>query len=117
MGLKGASEELQFVRNIHYSIIVHVKSKELHETSLIGLCKRLRICGMTCSRGNCKLCACKLTFFGLRISKEGVDDKVQAITKSGNPNNASELRNFLGLAYNCNTHIPDLTTLSEPLWG
>jgi hypothetical protein len=63
---------------------------------------------------------CELTFFGLRISKDGVaigDDKVQAMTEAGNPNNASELRSFLSLAVYCNTHIPDLATLSEPLWG
>ena len=130
MGFKGASEELQYavkmkvtrglkgVRNLHDNILVHGKTRELHDLYLITLCKRLRVCGMTASKDNCKLGVQELNFFGLKISKNGVcinDDKVLALRNTIKPDNASELRSFLGLASYCSTHIPDLATISEPL--
>ena len=130
MGFKGASEELQYavstrvtrglkgVRNIHDNLIVHAKTRELHDLYLVSLCDRLRKCGMTASKDNCKLGVEELTFFGLKISKKGVaigDDKVLALKNAVKPDNASELRSFLGLAGYCSTHIPELASLSEPL--
>ncbi len=61
----------------------------------------------------------KLTFYGLKISKGGValgGDKVLALRNSSRPVNASEFRSFLGLGVYCNTPLPNLTSLSEPLW-
>ena len=91
-------------------MIVYAKNRKLHDLTLISLCKRLRECGMTTSKENCKLDVHELTFFGLKISKYGVavgEDKVLALREAKKPDKASELHRFLGLANYCSTHIPE----------
>lgn len=53
------------------------------------------------------------------MSKDGValgDNKVQALLNAADPETASELVSFLGLAVYAGNYIPDLATLAKPLW-
>ena len=110
---------LSGVRNIADNILVFGKTREDHDKNLVALCHRLREKGMTASVGNCKLGVTELIFFGLKLSKNGVavgDDKLKALLEAGTPENAGEVRSFMGLAVYCSTHIPNLATLADPLW-
>ncbi len=93
MGVASASQEfghvlqhkvlsgLEGVRNIADDIIVYGKTREEHDTLL----ERMRKCGLTSSGANCELGAEEITFFGLKLSKNGValnDDKVEALLKA-----------------------------------
>ncbi len=67
---------------------------------------------------NCKLGVSELTFFGLRLSSDGIDmgeDKIKALREAGTPKDSSELRSLLGLAVYCSSHIPNLATNADPL--
>jgi len=111
-GLKG-------VRNIADNIIVFGTTRNEHDERLVAVCERIRNCGMTASKLNCKLGVEELLFFGLKLSRNGVavgDDKVAALLKAGVPTNFSELQSFLGLAVYCSGHIMDLATQADPLW-
>ncbi len=73
---------LEGVRNIADDIIVYGKTREEHDKRLVALLERMRKCGLTSSGANCELGAEEITFFGLKLSKNGValnDDKVEAL--------------------------------------
>ena len=60
----------------------------------------------------------KLTFVGMVLSANGISraaDKVEAVIKEREPQNASETRSFFGLVNYRGRFIPDLATISEPL--
>ena len=66
----------------------------------------------------CKFHMTQMVFMGLVLTDKGIgatEDKVQAIIDAREPQNASEVRSFLGLAnYNARV-IPDFATVAEPL--
>ena len=131
MGVCSATEEFQHVvqhvvlrglegtRNLVDDIIVYGKDKDEHDRRLVAMCDRLRECGMTVSRTSCKLGVKELVFFGLKISKHGVapsEDKVRALREAKIPENGDTLTAFLGLAVYLSPHIPNLSTLADPLY-
>lgn len=68
------------------------------------LCERLDVCGLIASADKSKLGVETLSFFGLKLSKNGValgDDKVRAILSAGAPAGFGELHSLLGLAQYC----------------
>ena len=55
----------------------------------------------------------KLTFVGMVLSANGISfaaDKAESVTSAREPQNVSEIRNFLGLVNYCGRLIPDLRT-------
>ena len=116
MGVSSASEEFQHalqgalmdlvgVRNLADDIIVLGMNKKEHDKQLKKLCERLKACGLRCTPSNCEMGVTELTFYGLRLSKEGVaqgDDKNQALVNAGNPETMSDLNSFLELAVYAN---------------
>ena len=73
---------------------------------------------MTLNAAKCQFSMDKLTFVGMVLSANGIScaaDKVEAVTSAREPQNASEIRRFLGLVNYCGRFIPDLATISEPL--
>ena len=116
---RDGKDKLKGARNIADNVIVFGKDREDHDKNLVALCERLKEKGLTASPENCKLGVEELVFFGLKLSKNGVavnDDKVKALMEAGVPENASEVRSFLGLATYCGNHIPNLATIAAPLW-
>ena len=131
MGIHNASEYLQKAmkqkvikglkrtRSIADNVIVAGKGRAQHDEHLLQLCERLRSLGLTVGRDNCKLGVSELEFFGLKISAKGValgNDKVEALKSASQPATPSELRSFLGLAVYGGNFIPNLATISDPLW-
>ena len=60
----------------------------------------------------------QMVFMGLVLSNKGIGptgDKVRAISEAREPQNASEVRTFLGLANYNARFIPDFATVAEPL--
>ncbi|CAF1025218.1 unnamed protein product, partial [Brachionus calyciflorus] len=75
--------------------------------------------GLTVNPKKCIFGAKEITFFGLRLSADGVslsEQKVQALREFNAPDNASELHSFLGLSNYASRWIPNLAVLAEPLW-
>lgn len=104
--------------NISDSIIVHGKDQAEHDAHLKLVIKTLGECGLTLNAAKCQFSMDKLTFVGMVLSANGIScaaDKVEAVTKAREPQNASETRSFLGLVNYCGRFIPDLATISEPL--
>jgi hypothetical protein len=60
-----------------------------------------------------------LEFMGHVLSEHGVgptEGKVRAVPEAREPRNAGEVRSFLGLVNFTARFIPDLATVSAPLW-
>ena len=61
-------------------------------------------------------CEClkpEVVYLGLRISAEGlqpVEEKINAVKQAPAPQNASELRSFLGIVQYYNSFLPSLAT-------
>lgn len=60
----------------------------------------------------------ELEFLGHKITSDGIlpsQDKVESVLSFRKPENANEVRSFLGLANYLNRFLPDLATMDEPL--
>ena len=104
--------------NISDDTIVHGKDQAEHDARLETVIERLGERGLTINAAKCQFSMDKLIFVGMVLSANGISyaaDKVEAITRAREPQNASETRSFLGLVNYCGCFIPDLATISEPL--
>ena len=105
-------------RNISDDIIVFGKTRHEHDQNLDMVLQRLQQSGLTLNQEKCIFGVSNLTFFGHEVSASGVSPdikKVEAIREARVPNNAAEVRSFLGLATYCSRFIPDFATVTEPL--
>ena len=106
------------VANISDDNIVHGRSTEEHNKRLQQVLKRLKEKNLTLNAEKCKLHMTQLVFVGLVLTDKGngpTEDKVRAIVDAREPQNASEVRSFLGLANRNARFIPDFATVAEPL--
>jgi len=79
---------------------------------------RVHSAGLTLNRGKCLFGVNELEFVGHKLSAKGVHpavSKVEAVVGAKEPQNASEVRGFLGLVNYCSKFIPDYSTKTEPL--
>ena len=127
-GLSSASEMYQYViqqtlqgipgvRNISDDIIV-CSDQDSHDRNLERTLERLESKGLTLNREKCIFSVPELVFFGFKISADGIapdDKKVEAVRNARTPQNAAEVRSFLGLMNYCARFIPNFATLAEPL--
>jgi hypothetical protein len=73
---------------------------------------------LTLNAEKCEFNMSELTFMELVLSEKGIgpiEDCVKALTSVREPQNASEVRSFLGLANYSSRFIPHFASLSEPL--
>ena len=106
------------VANISDDIIIHGKNTEEHDRRLQRVLKRLKEKNLTLNAEKCKFHMTQMVFMGLMLSDNGIgpaEDKVRAIVDVREPQSASEVRSFLGLANYNARFIPDFTTVAEPL--
>jgi len=105
-------------RNISDDVIVYGKTQMEHDAYLEKVLERMREKGLKLNADKCKFNMDKLTFMGHVLSANGVspdESKVEAVTSARNPQNATELRSFLGLVNYCARYIPNFSTISAPL--
>ena len=129
-GLKSASEHYQKViqqevlegcegaQNISDDIIVHGTDRAQHDEKLRKVLQRIPEKGLTLNKDKCQFRMTQLVFMGHVLSALGVsieEAKVQAVKNARKPENAAEVRSFLGLVNVSAKFIPNLATISEPL--
>ena len=116
--IKQTFSDIPKALNIYDDIIVFGKTKQEHDMALVQTVVRLNDCGLTANAPKCIFDRPKLEFFGLMFSKTGTspsEEKVKAIQNLGVPQNASEVRSFLGMAnFSCH-FIPNYSNLTHPL--
>ena len=106
------------VRNISDDIVVFGSDQGNHDRSLELTLSRLENTGLTLNREKCVFSVPELVFFGFKISANGIapdEKKIDAVRNARPPQNAAELRSFLGLVNYCTRFIPNFATLAEPL--
>ena len=106
------------VANISDDIIIHGKNTEEHDRRLQRVLERLKEKNLTLNAEKCKFHMTQMVFMGLVLSNNGIgptEDKVKAIIDAREPQSASEVRSFLGLANYNARFIPDFATTAEPL--
>ena len=90
--------------NISDDIIVHGKDQAEHDACLELAIKRLGVHKLTLNAAKCQFSMDKLTFVGMVLLANGIScaaDKVEAVTKAREPQNASEICTFLWLVNYC----------------
>ena len=104
--------------NISDDIIIFGSDTDEHDRRLEQVLVRLEEKGLTLNKEKCVFHMPKLTFMGLVLSQRGIgptEEKVKAVTETCEPQNASEVKSFLGLVTFNARFIPDLATVAEPL--
>ena len=110
-GIEGAE-------NISDDIVVHGPDTETHDKRLHQTIRRLQECGLTLNAEKCLFNMDRLVFMGMLLSEKGIgptEDRVKAVLEAKEPENATDVRSFLGLANYSSMFIPHFATLSEPL--
>ena len=106
------------VANISDDIIIHGKNTEKHDRRLQRVLERLKKENLTLNAEKCRFHMTQMVFMGLVLNDNGIgpaEDKVKAIVEAREPQSASEVRSFLGLANYNARFIPDFATVAEPL--
>ena len=125
-GLSSAPEMYQYViqRTLqgilgvrkNSDIIVFGSDQGSHDRSLE--LSRLENTGLTLNREKCVFSVPGLVFFAFKISANGIapdDKKIDVVRNARPPQNAAEVRSFLGLVNYCARFIPNFATPAEPL--
>ena len=99
-------------------ILISGKTAEDHLNNLRRLLKRLNDRGLRCRIQKCVFAQNSVTYLGHTISRDGISKgpKADAVTKMPAPSNISQLCSFLGSVQFYNKFLPDLSTISEPLY-
>ena len=128
-GVSSASELYQYeisralagiegVDNISDDIIVHGPNQTTHDERLHAVMQRLKAKGLTLNPDKCQLSINRLIFMGILISEKGIGptkERIRAVIEAKRPENARELRSFIGLANYSARFIPQFATITEPL--
>ena len=89
-----------------------------HLNNLRQLLKRLNDKGLRCRIKKCVFAEDSVTYLGHTISRNGISKgpKADAVTKMPAPSNVTQLRSFLRSVQFYNKFLPDLSTISGPLY-
>ena len=101
-------------------IVVFGKDGAEHRERLMKVMDRLSECGLTLNASKCQFGVSSLKFLGHVLSSDGVSpdpDKVQSVLRARAPTTVSELKGFLGLVQFVGRYVPNLATVSAPLWS
>ncbi len=104
------------VENKSDDIIIHAPDKESHDERLHAVLRRLENCDLTLNAEKCQFNMDKLVFMGMLLSEKGIGptaERVRAVVEAREPENASEVRSFLGLAGYSSRFIPQFACISE----
>ncbi|XP_015747522.1 PREDICTED: uncharacterized protein K02A2.6-like [Acropora digitifera] len=104
--------------SIHDDIIIHGCSVDEHDARLKKTMGPIQDKGLTLSREKCVFQMSKLTFMGYLLSNKGIgptESRVEAVVTAREPQNAGEVRSFLGLVNFSARFIRNLASIAEPL--
>ena len=99
-------------------ILISGKDDEEHLKNLELVLKRLYEAGLKLKREKCRFFMTEVTYLGFRVNKEAikpVPEKVSTIRLAPAPANVTELKSYLGMLQYYNHHLPNLSTVTEPL--
>ena len=99
-------------------ILIHAPNREILEQRSKKVLDILEKNGLQLNKAKCQLNKEELIFLGHKLTKYGAspaDSKVEAVMNFRRPENAAELKSFLGLINFVGRYIPHLATLTEPL--
>ena len=99
-------------------ILVSGSTPAEHLANLKSLLQRLDEKGLRCRLEKCTFAAPLVEYLGHTLSKEGIakGPKVEAILKMPAPRDVSSLRSFLGSIQFYGKFLPNLATVTEPLY-
>lgn len=99
-------------------ILIFSDNEKDHEVHLESTKKTLREAGFKLNRQKCEFGKEEIEFLGYKISGEGIridPAKISAIIEMPDPTEVSELRRFIGMVNFLGRHIPNLSTIMQPL--
>ena len=95
--------DIKNAQNVSDEIITFGRSQEEHAQALMKTLQKLHESGLTVNAKKCEFNKEKISFFSHVFSKGGISldpKKVKALQEARKPENASEVRLFLGMAQN-----------------
>jgi hypothetical protein len=116
--IRNVLQDCEGVQNISDDIIIHGKTQEEHNVRLDKVLTKLHSSGLTANKRKSRFSITKLEFMGHLLTTAGIsptETKVEAVQKTRIPQNAKDVRSFLGLVNFCAKFIPGLATVAEPL--
>ncbi|KAJ8357908.1 hypothetical protein AAFF_G00056420 [Aldrovandia affinis] len=105
---------IEGVENISDDIIVHAQDQDTHDKASHAVLTRLMERGLTLNPDKCQFNMDKLVFMGILLSEKGIgptEERVRAVAEAREPENAAEVRSFLGLVGYSSRFIPQFATL------
>ena len=99
-------------------VLVTGKTPEEHDQNLRTVLTRMQEAGIRLKRSKCEFHQTSVTYLGHVIDSTGIhptEDKVKAIVDAPVPQNAQELRSFLGLLHFYHHFLRNLSSLLAPL--
>ena len=99
-------------------IIVYAKNMEEHDARLEKVLEKLEKSGLTLNAEKCIFRMSELEFMGFILNEKGISpapSKVEDVKNARRPENAMEVRSFLGLVNFNAKFIRNLATKAEPL--
>ena len=110
-GIKGA-------RNISDDIIVFGRTQVEHDKSLVEVFQRLADANLTLKKEKCVFNQPEITFFGFRVTKDGIrpdNSKVEALKNATQPSSKEDVRSFLAMASASRMFAPNFSKITAPL--
>ncbi|XP_072161434.1 uncharacterized protein K02A2.6 [Bemisia tabaci] len=111
-------QDIEGATNFFDDILLYASSVEEMFLILAKVLDRLEKIGIKLNRPKCQFFLDSVEFLGHRIDQHGLhklDKHVNAIVNAEKPQNADELRTFLGKVTYYHSFIPDLSTITHPL--
>ena len=99
-------------------ILVSGSNVSEHLWNLRALPQRLQDKGLRCRKEKCLFAQPSVEYLGYTLSSKGVAKrrKADAVRMMPPPDNVSSLRSFLGLIQFCSKFLPNLATVTDPLY-